>query len=115
MITREEYLQLLPYENDFRRAVKAKYKLATPKEEDDLIISILLKYEPRTQVNRGCGNCMFRIYQRMGWKFYEFQEKCTIIHTESTSSTEQEDITSAKGGRKRNRKKTGDTKVVDEV
>ena len=74
MITKEEYEQLLPYEDDFRRAVKAEYKLPTRKEEDDLVISILLKYEPRTQVNRSCPNCMFNIYKRMGWKFYEYQE-----------------------------------------
>lgn len=74
MITKSEYEQLLPYEADFRRAVKADYKLPTKKEEDDLVISILLKYEPGTQVNRSCGNCMFRIYKRVGWKYYEYQE-----------------------------------------
>lgn len=74
MITKEEYEQLLPYEDDFRRAVKAEYKLPTKKEEDDLVISILLKYEPRTQVNRSCGNCMFNIYKRCGWLYYQYKE-----------------------------------------
>ena len=118
MITQEEYEQLLPYEADFKRAVKADYKLATRREEDELVISILLKYEPRTQINRGCGNCMFRVYKRVGWKFYEYKEwleKNTSIHTELTSSTVPEDTTLVKEGQKRGRKKTKGTKVVDAV
>lgn len=118
MITKEEYESLLPYEADFKRAVKADYKLPTRREEDDLVISILRKYEPKEQVNRSCGNCMFRVYKRVGWLYYaykEWMEKNTTTPTESTSSTEQVDTTSVKEGRKRSRKKTGGTKVVDEV
>lgn len=119
MITKEEYESLLPYEADFKRAVKADYKLPTRKEEDDLVVSILRKYEPKEQVNRSCGNCMFRVYKRVGWKFYEYKEwmekNTTTTPTELTSSTEQVDTTSVKEGRKRSRKKTGGTKVVDAV
>lgn len=115
MITKEEYEQLLPYEADFRRAVKAQYKLPTPASENQLVEKILKKYEPGERFNWSCGNCAFRVYSRLGRLFYEYQEKCTTTPTESTSSTEQEGTTSVKEGRKRGRKKTGDTKVVDEV
>lgn len=114
MITKEEYQSLKPYEADFRRVVKASYKLPTSREEDDTVINLLLKYEPRTQINRGCGNCMFRVYTRVGRMFYEYQEKkcksTTSTRTGSTSSTVPGDTTTAKGGRGRGRKKTGDTK-----
>lgn len=115
MITAEEYQQLLPYEADFRRAVKAQYKLPTPASENQLVEKILRKYEPKERFNWSCGNCALRVYTRLGRLFYEYAEQCTTTPTESTSSTEQEDTTSAKGGRRRSRKKTGDTKVVDEV
>lgn len=75
MITKAEYKQLLPYEADFRRAVKAHYKLPTTAEENNLVERILKKYEPRTQVNWSCGNCAFRCYQRVGWMFYKYQEE----------------------------------------
>lgn len=113
MITKEEYEQLLPYEADFRRAVKAQYKLPTPAAENQLVEKILKKYEPGERFNWGCGNCALRVYTRLGRLFYEYKEKCTTIPTESTSSTEQEGTTSVKEGRKRSRKKTGGTKVVD--
>ena len=115
MITPEEYEQLLPYEADFRRAVKAQYKLPTPASENQLVEKILRKYEPKERFNWSCGNCALRVYTRLGRLFYEYAEQCTTTPTESTSSTEQEDTTSVKEGRKRGRRKTGDTKVVDEV
>lgn len=74
MITKAEFEKLQPFEDDFRRAVNAGYKLPTRREEDDIVISVLLKYEPGTQVNRNCGNCMFNIYKRTGWKYFEFKE-----------------------------------------
>ncbi len=74
MITKEEYEQLLPYEADFRRAVKAQYKLPTPASENQLVEKILKKYEPKERFNWSCGNCAFRVYARLGRLFYEYQE-----------------------------------------
>ena len=74
MITKKEYEQLLPYEADFRRAVKANYKLPTPTNENILVETILRKYEPKEQVNWSCPNCAFRCYKRVGWMFYAYKE-----------------------------------------
>lgn len=74
MLTKTDFNKIKPFEKDFARAVKGSYKLPTPIGQDDIVISILLKYEPQTRVNRGCGNCMLNIYKRLGWKFYEYQE-----------------------------------------
>ena len=73
-LTKEEFESLKPYELDLRRAFKAKYKLPTKRNEDDLLVGIVKKYEPRFQVNRSCGQCMFRIYERVGMWYYAYLE-----------------------------------------
>lgn len=73
MLTREEFEQLQPFEADFVRAVKAKYKLPTPASENKIIETILRKYEPKERFNWSCGACALRVYTRMGWRYFEYK------------------------------------------
>ena len=74
MISKEDFQKLQPFEDDFRRAVKAGYHLPTRKEENDIVVGVLLKYEPSTPVNWSCGQCVFNIYKRCGWLYYQYKE-----------------------------------------
>lgn len=74
MITKEEFLELKPFEADFVRAVKAKYKLPTPTSENMIVEKILRKYEPKERFNWSCGACALRVYTRLGWRYFEYKE-----------------------------------------
>lgn len=74
-LTKEEYTQLQKYEADLRRAFKAGYKLPCPREEEDYIVSLVRKYEPGRQINRSCGNCMFKVFERVGMWYFSYVEE----------------------------------------
>ena len=74
MLTRDEFKELQPYEEDFHRAVYAHYKLATLPEENKIVEKIIRKYEPKERVDWSCGNCSLRVYTRVGWMYYQAKE-----------------------------------------
>lgn len=88
MITKTDFNKIKPFEKDFHRAVKGNYKLPTPIGQDDIVLDILLKYEPQTRVNRGCGNCMLNIYKRLGWLYFAAKEAFEKAEAEKKAKKE---------------------------
>lgn len=71
-LTEEQYNRLKPLEGHFRTAVKANYKRATTRLEDELVINTLKELGKSPHTTPSCGRCSFLNFQQLGKIYLEY-------------------------------------------
>lgn len=71
-LTEEQYNRLKPLEGHFRTAVKANYKRATTRQEDELVINTLKELGKSPHTTPSCGRCSFLNFQQLGKIYLEY-------------------------------------------
>ncbi|MBQ5616135.1 MAG: hypothetical protein IIU90_00090 [Bacteroidaceae bacterium] len=71
-LTQEQYDKLKPLEGHFRTAVKANYKRATTRAEDELVINTLKELGKSPHTTPSCGRCSFLNFQQLGKIYLEY-------------------------------------------
>lgn len=71
-LTQEQYDKLKPLEGHFRTAVKANYKRATTRLEDELVINTLKELGKSPHTTPSCGRCSFLNFQQLGKIYLEY-------------------------------------------
>lgn len=72
MITKEEFMFLNQFQDDFSRVLDSQYKLPTPMDRDEKILTIVRKYEPKFSFKWGCSQCSFSLYERAGMLYRNY-------------------------------------------
>lgn len=71
-LTEEQYNRLKPLEGHFLTAVKANYKRATTRQEDELVINTLKELGKSPHTTPSCGRCSFLNFQQLGKIYLEY-------------------------------------------
>lgn len=71
-LTEEQYNRLKPLEGHFLTAVKANYKRATTRLEDELVINTLKELGKSPHTTPSCGRCSFLNFQQLGKIYLEY-------------------------------------------
>lgn len=73
MITKQDYEILGKYTKEFSRVLDSQYKLPTPMSQDEEVLAIVRKYEPKFQHRWGCSHCSFELYKRAGMMYRDYK------------------------------------------
>lgn len=85
-LTQEQYDRIKHLEGHFRTAVKANYKRATTRLEDELVINTLKELGKSPHTTPSCGRCSFLNFQQLGKIYLEYTPQTQPQQTKKTKA-----------------------------